>query len=162
MDYVNDIENARHANFISKITEELDYLTRTNPTNIFVNISDMDIDNRIQILQKFANIQIKPVNTLQQQKNIMFKEIEKYVYRKMWNKLTGYHKTIKLKEYFNETVADETMRNELIEKFVKYAENGMINTRKFVIYDPNTEKILSLPCLTIDSEKNIYKLKYLE
>lgn len=162
MDCINDIENARHTNFIDKIIGELDYLTNLKPTNIFANGSDIDISNRIQILQSLANVQIKPTNTLQQQKDNMFKEIEKYVYRKMWNKLTGFHKVIKLKEYFNENVNDEKTRDELIEKFTKYAEHGMINTKKFVIYDPNTEKILSMPCLLIDDEKNTYKLKYLE
>jgi len=51
------------------------------------------------------------------------------------------------------------MQNEIIEQLIKYANEGRINTKKYIVYDPNAEKILLMPCLIIDIDKKTYQLK---
>lgn len=159
MDPSLEIEEAKQANFNRQLTNELEYLNSSKNTNIFTNIQEQDINNRKVILQSLLNIPIKKIDTAQQQKDNMFKELDKYIYKKQWTKLTAFHKIVKIKEYINETVSDNSMKDEIITQLCKCAEQNSINPKKYVIYDPNAEKILSMPCLIIDEEKNTYQIK---
>jgi len=159
MDSSSQIETIKIDNFNRKLRNELEYLEGSNNTNIFTNSQEQNFENRAKLLETLLNIPVKMQNTIQQQKDNIFKEIDKYTYKKQWNKLLAFHKIVKLKEYIKENVEDETMQTELIEKLTKFAEEGRINTKKYIIYDPNAEKILSMPCLTIDLDKKTYQLK---
>lgn len=159
MDPSSQIETIKIDNFNRKLRNELEYLEGSNNTNIFTNSQEQNFENRAKLLETLLNIPVKMQNTIQQQKDNIFKEIDKYTYKKQWNKLLAFHKIVKLKEYIKENVEDETMQTELIEKLTKFAEEGRINTKKYIIYDPNAEKILSMPCLTIDLDKKTYQLK---
>lgn len=159
MDPSSQIETIKIDNFNRKLRNELEYLRGSNSTNIFTNNQEQNFEERLKLLELLLNVPAKMQNTVQQQKDNMFKEMDKYTYRKQWNKLLAFHKIVKLKEYIKENVKDETMQTELIENLTKYAEEGRINTKKYIIYDPNAEKILSMPCLTIDFEKKTYQLK---
>jgi len=159
MDSSAQIETIKIDNFNRKLQNELDYFNSGNNINIFGNLHEQDMNERTKLLEMLLNIPIKKQNTLQQQKDNIFKEIDKYTFRKQWNKLLPFHKIVKLKEYIKENIEDEQMQNEIIEKLIIYANDGRINTKKYVIYDPNAEKILSMPCLTVDFDKKIYQIK---
>lgn len=157
MDVVAQLDSIKSSNFNRKLTNELNYWKENGSMNMFTN-QDLNVETRKMILEKLTNQTTKQHDSVQQQKDNIFKEIDKYTYRKQWNKLMPFHKIVKLKEFINENVKDSKMQTELIEKLSKYAEEGRINTKKFIIYDPNAEKILSIPCLVIDSTKNTYTL----
>ena len=156
---MEQIETIKNNNFNRKIQNELDFLKEKTNVGQYINIQELDIDTRTKILESLLNVPIKEQTSVQQQRDKMNSEMNKYVYRKQWNKLQPIHKSIKIKEYVTENVKSETIRNEIIENLTKHVNNGMVNTKKYVIYDPNAEKILSLPCLVVDNEKNTYQLK---
>jgi len=155
------IDNIRTSNIHTRFNNELEYLNQGGNLNIFANSQDHDIEARKQILENILKVDntTSRVNKLKETKEDIFKEIDKYTYRKQWNKLLAFHKIVKIKEYVTEHVQDLGMQKEIIDKLTIYAEEGRINTKKYVIYDPNTEKILSFPCLIIDKEKNTYQIK---
>ena len=157
MDPLVQIETIKVDNFNRKLRNELDYIRNSGNMGLFSNINHQNIDERTTLLETLLNVPIEKKDSFQQQKNNLFKELDKYIYKKQWNKLLPFHKIVKIKEYLKETIQNETMHNELVVKLSKLAEEGKINTKKFVIYDPSAEKILSMPCLVI--EENTYQIK---
>lgn len=127
----------------------------------------MDINAKTNNIIK-CDIQLKnlenqnfPTNITDQEnkKQLMINEMEKYIYKKQWNKLTPFHKAVKIKEYMSEHYLEHPLKKSIINELVDYVEAGKLNTKKFVIYNPNEEKILKLPCLTINDNKNTYQVK---
>jgi hypothetical protein len=159
MDLSAQIENVKSDNLKKKFRNELHYIKNGGNMNMIVNHNEQDMNERITLLEALLNMPLqKKPDSVQQQKESLFRE-DKFIYKKQWNRLLPFHKIIKLKEYLNENIQNEILRNELIEKISKCTQDGKMNTKKSVIYDPNTEKILSIPCLIIDHEKNTYQLK---
>ena len=153
------IDNIRTANLTAKFQNELDYLNNTNSLNIFTNGQETDLELRKQQLESIINNnQDKITINTTSAKDELFKEIDKYTYKKQWNKLLAFHKIVKIKEYVKETVKDNELQEEIILKLSDYASQGRINTKKYVVYDPNLEKILSFPCLVVDNEKKTYQI----
>lgn len=152
------IENIKINNFNNKLQNELKYLKdENNSTSSFSNLANRY--DRIKLLETLLEIPIEQQTTIEQQRENMTKEMSQYVFRKQWNKLYEIHKVIKIKEFVKENVKDQKMQIEITEKLVEHIGNGMINTKKYVVYDPNTEKILTLPCLTVDEEKKAYQIR---
>ena len=160
MDISAQLDTIKISHFNAKIKDELDYLKTICLLTPFENGHDISLEERIALLEKIVNQPSMYQNTVQQQRDNMFKEIDKYTYKKQWNKLSGFHKSVKITEYINENIQDKVMKDELLEKLIDHATHGRINTKKYVIYDPNEEKILSLPCLKIikGDKKDSYKL----
>lgn len=156
MDIPAQLDNIRIANFNSKLNNELDYLKNVTIMTPFENGHDITPEERIVMLETIIKQPGIYQNTVQQQRDNMFKEIDKYTYKKQWNKLPAFHKTVKLTEYMNDNFKDINSKEKtrLIAELTDHAKNGRINTKKYVIYDPNEEKILSLPCVkTVKTEK---------
>jgi hypothetical protein len=61
-----------------------------------------------------------------------------------------------LNEFFIQDI--QKIRKELLEKLTDHADNKRINTKKYVIYDPNKEEILSMPCIEVGDDGKTYKL----
>jgi hypothetical protein len=163
MDISFEIENIRINNFNRKIKNELDYLKNKDNLNIISNSSDQNIAERIELLEKILLESIEMPNkkeeSLKQKKDNLFTEIDKYTYKKQWNKLPSFHKIVKLKEFVKQIYGEGDFQDELCEELSLYANEGKINTKKYVIYDPNLEKILSIPVLVVDLLKKTYQLK---
>ncbi len=152
----NDIDTVKTQNFYAKINGEIECLKSGEKT---FGLTDLEIGTRIELLENILGnkVCVRKV-TMQEQKNNMFKEIEQYTYKKQWNKLLAFHKIVKLKEFVKEKYGEGTMQEEIIVKMSQCINDGKINTKKFVIYDPNAEKILSMSCLEVDTTNNTYKL----
>ncbi|ARF09807.1 hypothetical protein Indivirus_3_56 [Indivirus ILV1] len=149
MDISSHIDAHKTNNFNAKINCELEYLKNVGILTPFENGYDIVLEERIALLEKISKQPGIYQNNVQQQKETIFKEIDKYTYKKQWNKLPPFHKTVKLTEYLDEHIQDKQIKNELLEKLKDHATNGRINTKKYVVYDPNEEKILLLPCLKV-------------
>ena len=161
MEISSQIDTIKISNFNAKIKSELEYLKTIGILTPFENGHDINLEERIILLEKIISQPSMYQNTVKQQRDNMFKEIDKYTYKKQWNKLSGFHKTVKITEYLNENIKEnKSMRDELLVKLTDHATNGRINTKKYIIYDPNEEKILSMPCLKIikGTETDSYKL----
>lgn len=160
MDISSHFDTVKINNFNTKINCELDYLKNIGILTPFENGHDIVLEDRIALLEKILKQPEIYQNTVQQQRETMFKEIDKYTYKKQWNKLPPFHKTVKLTQYLNENIQDKVVRDKLIEELTDHAIKGRINTKKYVVYDPNEEKILLLPCLKIvkTDKGDTYKL----
>lgn len=128
-------------------------------------IMDLNINQNsvINCQIKFKDLTVQDytshVVSSEDNKKQLIDEMEKHIYKKQWNKLTPFHKIVKIKEYMNEHYKDLSMCADITEELVNYIDDGKINTKKFVVYNPNEEKILKLPCLVINSKKNSYHIK---
>lgn len=153
-----EIDAIKNKNFSIKLQNELDYLKTGEKT---FGLSDSEINDRIELLESILNNKVCiRKETLAEQKENMFKKFDEGAYKKPWNKLTTFHKTIKIKEYVKDNYGDGDMQNEIVIKLATHINDGKINTKKFVVYDPNAEKILSLSCLEVDINKNNYKINF--
>jgi len=163
MEISNQFETIRRQNYEQRLKNELDYIGTAFNNNIFANFQDINIEDRkltIQLLLDHIGIIHTGIyETNQQKKDIIINEIEKYVYKKQWNKLTAFHKIVKINQFMTENYPDDPFHKSITDNLIKYIEDGKINTKKFVVYDPNLEKILSLPCLNIDKGKQTFNIK---
>ena len=96
-----------------------------------------------QILNK--DTEIKKENKLSSELNEYLNKINEMVYFVKWNRLTDYHKTVKLKEYIDSLVTSKNKQNKLLDKLlndkklskkVDYDEKkGCINFIEGIVYD---------------------------
>ena len=154
----DQLDNIRNENFKEKIKSELEYFKEVGILTPFENGHEVSIEERTKLLELVLDQPEIYQNTIQQKKDVIFQEIDKYTYRKQWNKLPAFHKIVKIKEYLEENVSDKKMRKELLTKLTEHANKKRINTKKYVIYDPNKAQILSMPCIEIDEEDKTFKL----
>ena len=125
-----------------KFKNELEYLTSVDPKND-------KIEKLTEIIQ---SLETKSVDTTVQD------EIEKYNYKKEWNKLQPFHKIKKLDEYLTKNVKNEKLRMKISKEFALLINNKKLNSNKQVEYNPIEEAIITIPALKIDESKLEYKI----
>lgn len=159
------IETVKNDLFKKRMKHELEFLKEKKIENLnqFTNISSIDIDKRIieleNILEISEGVIIPKDETVQQKRENLFKEIDKYTFKKQWTKLTAFHKIVKIKEFIKVTYGEGDFQSNLIDELTKNTTEGKINSKKCVVYDPNQEQILSIPILTVDLNKKTFNLK---
>ena len=155
-----DFDTLKTQLYQARFENELEYLKNNDVFNLFENHQEHDKESRIQQLELIiSGAAHLGQSSIQHKRDELFKEIDKHIYRKLWNKLIAIHKIVKIKEYIKETYGEGPLQTTIIDQMSKCAEEGKINTKKSVIYDPNAEKILSIPVLTVDVQKNTYNIK---
>jgi vancomycin resistance protein YoaR len=153
-----EIDDVKNKNFSIKIKAEIDCLKNKEKT---FGLNEMEIGERIELLESILDNKVYiRKETLSEKQNNMFKEISKDTYKKPWGKLIAFHKVVKLKEYVKEHYGEGVMQNEIVTKLSENINDGKINTKKFITYDPNAEKILALTCLEVNMEKGTYKINF--
>lgn len=158
------IDNIRENNLKIKLENELNYLTCNGKMNLFNNYQEIDIEGRIEMLKLLVaskNVNTAKETSIKQKKQEIFDEMNKYVYKKQWNKLNNIHKIIKIKEYVEEKYINVTKKQKelIIQSLVSRIDAGTFNTKRYVIYDPSAEKILNIPALVVDIDKNTVEIK---
>jgi hypothetical protein len=148
------IETARKNNFDTKVKNELKYFQSGEKTS--GPLTDCDVTGRIEMLEEI--LKGGELRKVDDGRGDLFKEIDKYVYKKQWNKLLAFHKIVKIKEYIKDTYGEGTMQDEIIMKLSECINDGKINTKKYVVYNPDGERILSMSCLDVDIKENKYKI----
>lgn len=121
-----------------------------NPTTL-----ESDNFSRISQLQKIIeNFEtVEEINRSGIDK--MFAEIDKYMYKKRWNKLKDVHRIVKLKEYAAQSSkVPDADRQRVSEVIVKNVRN--LSKKNTVIYDPAEECIVSIPALKYNIESKQY------
>ena len=101
-----------------------------------------------KILQKLAKNKELNKSNKKKELNDLFKEQDEYLFGQPWNKLSEYHKTMKIKEYVAEKYKDE--HEDLCEcllRNIKYLTNKNVN------YDPEKKIIIELSCIVEDDNK---------
>lgn len=77
----------------------------------------------------------------------MYIEIEKYIYKKPWGRLSQYHKMEKIKEYMEEHEKDPVRRKKIVKEMEEYIYSKRLGSKKSVVYDPKIERIIKIPAL---------------
>lgn len=151
-----DIDTIKNNNYVFKIQFEIDYLKSKEKT---FGLTPEEIESRIVMLENMLAGKMETrKKTITEQKNDMFQEFDKYAFKKQWNKLQSIHKNVKIKEFIEDAYGKGEMQTNIINDLSKYVNDNKINTKKYVVYDPNIGKILTLTCLTIDLENKTYTI----
>lgn len=151
-------------NLNTKLRSEISYLQKTENMSI---ISDqINCPERLNQL----NIVLETLNPVAPQQFIngdllierrmdLNTEANKYIYKKQWNKLLLPHKKKKIAEFILDKYSELEYKNDIITKIHLLLSDGKMNSNKTVIYDPNSEKIISIPVLYIDQQKKTFTIK---
>ena len=134
MEYNKLINEKRHELDTLRFTNELEYLKKNKPDEI----------SKIENIQTFLDTSKTSIPKKENKMDKLFDEIDKRAFNKPWNKLTSYHKLIKLKDYIQESF-DANKAQELIKTVTLQLEEGKLSSCKDVIYDQSTEKIKNIP-----------------
>lgn len=139
--------------------------------DIRINLKKTRFENELSVLYKEEpkdELRIQQIEGIidmlkpelkEKKKDTFFKEIDKLVFKKLWNRLQPFHRLIKITEYLEENYSDKPYYESLYKEFKLLIESNKLTTKKFVEYDSNSEKILSLPCLTINTTTNKFTIK---
>lgn len=147
MNFNQQLENIRNNLRKTRFENELSVLYKEEPKD----------EVRIQQIESIIEM-LKP-ELKEKKKDTFFKEIDKLVFKKLWNRLQPFHRLIKITEYLDENHKDKPYYDELYKEFKTLIESGKLTTKKFVEYDSNNEKITNLPCLIINDNKFVIKIK---
>jgi len=160
----SDFDNIRTLHKIKRFENELAYLSGEDAKKIDPLIIQERTQNINIILSKLKsesvplNNDVNKINT-NEQLNDLYKDIEKYIYRKPWNKLQPFHRITKIKEYVDKNMEDLTFRNQILEELIKLVQDKKLASNNQVKYDPNKEEIEHIPALHIDYEDKTFKIK---
>lgn len=178
MEKLMKLEDLKKSLLKKRFTNELEYITeaiKTNePLNLFGNAKSVNLEQRQRLLQviiskialngelnKFPpNHEKNNDNRKESTQTTMaryFSKIDNNIYKKLWAKLPPFHKCIKIKEYIDDTYGTGKMQTEIIEQLSKLVHNGELTKKQHIVYDPNDEKILSIPILIVSDGS--YNLK---
>ncbi|MBA42887.1 MAG: hypothetical protein CMF62_02620 [Magnetococcales bacterium] len=121
-----------------KFENELEYLTKEG-------FSEDRIKKLKRILENLS--ETSKTTTKKSSMDKFIEEIEKYAFRKKWNRLSESHKLVKIKEFCNETFETDVEKGEKYKMLEKMVFENKLKTQKQVDYDPQDEKIIEIYCL---------------
>lgn len=144
---MTEIQNIRNVLYKQQFINELEHIESTNLDN--------SSDRKEHLLSIINNIDTEPVK----KKGLkdMFENIDKQLYNKPWHHLKPFHRMVKIKEYLNVTIDDNNIKSKLEKEINNLIFSNKLNTKKYVVYDHNLEKIVSFPALDTDN----YTIKHI-
>lgn len=153
MNFNNKVDLIKNNLKKKRFENELNYLTNETKNNQTTE----ETTNRIGSLTKIIElIEKENMNANPNKgKDKYFEEIDKYIYKKPWNRLNNYHKIVKIKEFIK-TEYPEIIQDKLLKEISQYAEDGKLNTKKHVEYDPKTESIKKIYAIKFNKLDNSY------
>lgn len=154
-----NFEHTRLLFLKGKFDKEHQYFSNPEPTNHHEIIEPVDANTRFPII---VNI-LERLNTRLEEdgkdyRKVLFEEIDKYTYKKPWNRLQPFHRIVKLQEYIQETYGEGELQDKIIFDLKQLIESGRINTKSSVNYCHKTERIESIPILDVDMETGTYSI----
>lgn len=152
-----DIEDIR-STLKNKINENIEIYKKTI-TNIKSEKTCKNLKHPLKIKLKPSEFRLYGMsqnNKIKYTNNHLFKEIDKYIYKQKWSRLSQQHKIIKIKEYIEIKILNTSNKKKILEKIEQLIIENKFKTKKYIIYDQNTEQIINMPVLKFDDEKNKY------
>lgn len=150
------IDNIRNYHVLARFESERDFLVQeqNNPDRDQDEIKDRlsKIEKIINMLKEETTTQ---TNTTQEE---LFEEIDKYLYKKPWNRLNPIQRVNKMKEYLKKNIENSELRDQIEKEIFELLSNKKLNTKKSVVYNPETEEIESVPALKINKDSE-YEIK---
>lgn len=130
------------------LTNIVGSLKNTNKEQDKIEITE---DRLVKLDAIIKNIQEKQSKYLKSKKSL-FEDVDKMMYSREWKYLTPIHRSTKITEFLEETIPDDNIRADLIDKFNKLVFDKKLNTNKSVIYDVASHKITDIPVLKYENE----------
>lgn len=154
MNYNKIIDDIRHSHVLARFESEREYL------EVEINNPDRDHEEFKDRLDKINKI----LDTLKQPKNNtknegIYEEINKYLYKKPWNRLNPIQRSNKMREYLKTIIVDETFRSQVETEIIKHINDKKLHTKKSVVYDHVNEKVESVPALKLNMDSKTYEIK---
>ena len=155
--YDNKIENIKKRIEIKYVQEIIKQLSHdgsnyhlTSLQNIVKNLKN-DIEERKIISNN---------NKKKEKTNNIFDNLDQYMFNKPWNRLPEVHKLIKMKEYINKSliIYDNEKKNILIKKVFAAVKQKKLTRKGSVNYDQVKGRIVAIPSLKYDKNKEEYYL----
>ena len=141
---------------IMKFSNELEHIQKSE-------MSEMIVDDRESLLKKI--IENKKLGNIKEEKKPTENSFQNYLdkisqnaYRKPWNSLQKFHKSIKLKEFSCSLTNDKKIQDEIYSKLIISLNNKKINSIKSVNYDNKKETIISITGLEFDKQNSKYTI----
>lgn len=162
---MNDIQNTLlKKRFINEIEFIKTAIQTGIPISHFENAKTINLQQRLRILELIISkltLGGSKLNLIEtpMTMNQYFNKVDNNIYKKMWQKLQPFHKCVKIKEYIDDTYGTGKFQTEIIDKLSNLIHNGELVKKHHIVYDPNDEKILSIPILTVSIKENKYDIK---
>lgn len=166
------MEEVRNNLLKKRFINELEFIKNAIQTNepiaLFDNAKVINLEQRLRTLQviisklSLGGKLCEPTNDEQSTNLSMgqyFNKIDNSIYKRLWTKLPPFHKCIKIKEFIDETYGIGKMQTQIIEDLSNLVHNEGLTKKQHIVYDPNDEKILSLPILSVSKDKYDIKLE---
>lgn len=138
--------------YLQKIckSNEMEFLN-----NLLENANDTNAETikNIIVYNKFKNVKNNKKNNTQKYTN---NDVEKYLYKRPWNKLHSIQKKNKLNEFVHKIMFKCDNFHEIKLLIFDKFKSNKLNSNKVVNYDPVSTKILSIKGLKFDTETNLY------
>ena len=95
-------------------------------------------------------------------KTNLFDNIDQYMFNKAWNRLPEVHKLIKIKEYVNKSliIYENEKKDKLIKQMFAAVKQKKLTRKGSVNYDSINCRIISVPSLKYNKEKEVYYLSF--
>jgi hypothetical protein len=88
--------------------------------------------------------------------NETFKEIDKYMMMKPWNRMTNFHREIKIKEFILDQKYEKDTHDKVSKILYDAINENKLKSNKYVVYDTKIQKILSIPILKENLDGSYY------
>jgi hypothetical protein len=153
MQHSQEILLCIHQNKKNRFENELEFMKNTSNNH---DLENTDSEDRITLLgQIIQNLEEPTANT--DIKETYFNKIDKYIYKKPWNKLQPFHRVIKMEEYIDKMYSDKPYVLKLKKELIRLINKNKLSTKKCVLYDPQSEQITQI--LSLEILDNGYKIK---
>ena len=125
-----------------------------------------DLQKIIKMLKERSMDQIEakksPVKKESSKNTKLFDNMDQYMFNKPWNRLPEVHKFIKIKEYVNKSliIYENEKKEKLIKQMFAAVKQKKLTRKGSVNYDAVNCRIISVPSLKYNKNKEIYFLSF--
>ncbi|VVU94843.1 hypothetical protein CPAV1605_568 [seawater metagenome] len=153
-------------NFDTKIEGIKSKLNYKYLTEIRKKLKEDESDYHLEELNKMIEDYSASKKAKQEEKNESessehaFSNLDQYMFKRPWNRLPEIHKLIKIKEYVNKSliIYEKNNKEVLIKQMFKAIKEKKLTRKGSVNYDPVKGRIISIPSLKYDKNKETYFL----
>lgn len=144
--YADDIVLLRHNCRIHKYQNEISALKDNKGNKVLIKKLEDKLD-RVKNRKKIKLMK----NSLDKDKKddsnpslSLFRDVDKFLYRKQWARLPEFHRIVKIKEYINSiNELNPKQKKDFVEKIIKKIHSKEIKNKN-IVYDMDKEKIIKI------------------
>lgn len=117
-------------------------------------------DDRIKTLETIINQCTDKMKSSEPKKSLSddLTEVNNLIYKKAWNRLPNFHKSIKMKEYVQALIKDIKLQKRIINSLTKLINENKLVSPSVVTYDSVNCTIRSIAIIVPNNETGIYEI----